>query len=76
MTLAQFAAANPQRIHTYFSLANRAYLRELARCHRQLRDKLSNGEPGSNLRLLFDNREAARDAWEKSIFPDRSKIVA
>jgi hypothetical protein len=30
--------------------------------------KAGRGEPGSNLRRLYENREAARVAWENSLF--------
>jgi hypothetical protein len=30
--------------------------------------KAASGEPGSNLRYLYDARQAAREAWERGAF--------
>ena len=30
--------------------------------------KQGRGDPGSNLRVLYDNREAAREMWERGAF--------
>ena len=61
----------------HFQAADAAWTAELIRIFgkRRARDirytKRSDGEPGSNLRLLYENRQMAMNAWHKSVAASR-----
>lgn len=57
--------------YAYYIDAEAALIKELNRLygkHAAIAVKHSYGPPGSNLRLLNENRDAAREQWETACF--------